>query len=42
MVLRELAARLEAAKVPTFCHVVENIPLTLNGKNERKTRSASS
>jgi acyl-CoA synthetase (AMP-forming)/AMP-acid ligase II len=35
-VLRELAARLEAAKVPDVCHVVTAIPLTLNGKNERR------
>jgi acyl-CoA synthetase (AMP-forming)/AMP-acid ligase II len=36
-VLRELAARLESAKVPAVCHVVDEIPLTLNGKNERGT-----
>ena len=35
VVLRELAARLEAAKVPAACHVVTEIPLTLNGKSER-------
>ncbi|AHH94853.1 AMP-binding protein [Kutzneria albida] len=35
-VLRELATRLEPAKVPAACHVVEDIPLTLHGKNERK------
>jgi acyl-CoA synthetase (AMP-forming)/AMP-acid ligase II len=35
-VLRELAARLEAAKVPTVCHVMEKIPLTPNGKYQRK------
>jgi acyl-CoA synthetase (AMP-forming)/AMP-acid ligase II len=34
-VLRELARRLEPAKVPDHCHVLEEIPLTLNGKNER-------
>jgi acyl-CoA synthetase (AMP-forming)/AMP-acid ligase II len=34
--LRELAARLESAKVPAVCHVVDTIPLTLNGKNERR------
>jgi acyl-CoA synthetase (AMP-forming)/AMP-acid ligase II len=39
-VLRELAARLESAKVPSVCHVVAEIPLTLNGKNERRTPSA--
>jgi acyl-CoA synthetase (AMP-forming)/AMP-acid ligase II len=36
VVLRELAARLEAAKVPTRCHVMERIPLTPNGKYQRK------
>lgn len=36
VILRELATRLEAAKVPAVCHVVAEIPLTLNGKNERK------
>jgi acyl-CoA synthetase (AMP-forming)/AMP-acid ligase II len=35
IVLRELAARLESAKVPAVCHVVDTIQLTLNGKNER-------
>lgn len=35
-VLRHLAARLESAKVPDVCHVMDEIPLTLNGKNERK------
>ena len=38
-VLRELAARLESAKVPAVCHVVAEIPLTLNGKNERRKPS---
>jgi acyl-CoA synthetase (AMP-forming)/AMP-acid ligase II len=36
VVLRELAARLEPAKVPSVCHVMAEIPLTLNGKNERR------
>jgi amino acid adenylation domain-containing protein len=36
-VLRELATRLESAKVPAVCHIVDEIPLTLNGKNERGT-----
>jgi len=36
VVLRELAVRLEAAKVPAVCHVVEQIPLTPNGKYQRK------
>jgi acyl-CoA synthetase (AMP-forming)/AMP-acid ligase II len=35
-VLRELATRLETAKVPTVCHVMEKIPLTPNGKYQRK------
>jgi acyl-CoA synthetase (AMP-forming)/AMP-acid ligase II len=35
VVLRELAARLESAKVPSVCHVVAEIPLTLNGKSDR-------
>ncbi|KAA6211324.1 long-chain fatty acid--CoA ligase [Streptomyces filamentosus] len=35
-VLRELNARLEAQKVPSVCHVVDAIPLTPNGKNDRK------
>lgn len=32
-VLRELAARLEPAKVPATCHVVRDFPLTAHGKN---------
>lgn len=36
LVLRELSQRLETAKVPSRCHVVAEIPLTLNGKSERK------
>lgn len=35
-VLRELAERLEPAKVPAICRVLPFFPLTLNGKNERK------
>ncbi|MER6947356.1 AMP-binding protein [Nonomuraea sp. NPDC000554] len=35
-VLRELAQRLEPAKVPAVCRVLPFFPLTLNGKNERK------
>ncbi|RZS32713.1 acyl-CoA synthetase (AMP-forming)/AMP-acid ligase II [Herbihabitans rhizosphaerae] len=35
-ILRELARRLEAQKVPATCHVLEDFPLTLHGKNERK------
>ncbi|MBF9132821.1 AMP-binding protein [Plantactinospora sp. S1510] len=34
-VLRELAIRLEAAKVPTDCRVLPAIPLTANGKPDR-------
>ncbi|MDQ2583556.1 AMP-binding protein [Saccharothrix yanglingensis] len=32
-VLRELAKRLEPQKVPSLCHVVEELPLTAHGKN---------
>ncbi|NKZ08317.1 AMP-binding protein [Actinomadura latina] len=32
-VLRELARRLEPAKVPSLCHVVDALPLTAHGKN---------
>lgn len=35
-VLRELNARLEAQKVPSACYVVDAIPLTQNGKNDKK------
>lgn len=35
-VLRSLAERLEAAKVPATCHIVNDFPLTLNGKSERR------
>jgi len=34
-VLRELALRLEPAKVPAICRVVDELPLTLHGKNAR-------
>ena len=34
-VLRELALRLETAKVPSACQVVESLPLTPNGKPDR-------
>jgi acyl-CoA synthetase (AMP-forming)/AMP-acid ligase II len=40
VVLRELATRLEAAKVPSVCRVLDEIPLTLNGKTERKQLAA--
>lgn len=33
VVLRELAARLEPAKVPAVCHVFDELPLTAHGKN---------
>ncbi|MFD9965305.1 AMP-binding protein [Amycolatopsis sp. NPDC058986] len=33
VVLRELAKRLEPAKVPAVCHVVAEFPLTAHGKN---------
>jgi acyl-CoA synthetase (AMP-forming)/AMP-acid ligase II len=32
-VLREIARRLEPAKVPAVCHVIEKLPLTGHGKN---------
>ncbi len=35
VVLRELARRLEPAKVPALCRTVTDLPLTLHGKNER-------
>ncbi|MFI1019117.1 AMP-binding protein [Streptomyces sp. NPDC020965] len=35
-VLRSLAERLEPAKVPATCRIVNDFPLTLNGKSERK------
>jgi acyl-CoA synthetase (AMP-forming)/AMP-acid ligase II len=40
VVLRELSTRLETAKVPSVCHVMAEIPLTLNGKSERKELAA--
>jgi acyl-CoA synthetase (AMP-forming)/AMP-acid ligase II len=33
VVLRELATRLEPAKVPASCHAVEELPLSAHGKN---------
>ncbi|MFJ6486748.1 MULTISPECIES: AMP-binding protein [unclassified Streptomyces] len=35
-ILRELTFRLEAQKVPSVCHVLDAIPLTPNGKNDKK------
>lgn len=35
-VLRELSKRLEPAKVPAACRIVEHLPLTLHGKYERR------
>jgi acyl-CoA synthetase (AMP-forming)/AMP-acid ligase II len=35
-VLKELAKRLEPQKVPSLCHVVEELPLTAHGKNATK------
>ncbi|MEV7423570.1 MULTISPECIES: AMP-binding protein [unclassified Streptomyces] len=35
-VLRELSLRLEPAKVPGVCRVIDELPLTLHGKHERK------
>jgi acyl-coenzyme A synthetase/AMP-(fatty) acid ligase len=34
-VLRELALRLEPAKVPGICRVIDDLPLTAHGKNAR-------
>ncbi|MGC4897459.1 class I adenylate-forming enzyme family protein [Micromonospora sp. DT31] len=39
-VLRELATRLETAKVPSDCRVVPAIPLTANGKPDRAALAA--
>jgi len=35
-VLRELSRRLEPAKVPATCRVLDDLPLSLHGKTERK------
>ncbi|WP_260192590.1 AMP-binding protein [Actinophytocola gossypii] len=35
-VLRELARRLEPAKVPAVCRVLDELPLSPHGKNERR------
>ncbi|MEU4770076.1 AMP-binding protein [Actinosynnema sp. NPDC023794] len=35
VVLKELAQRLEPAKVPALCRVVDDLPLTMHGKNAR-------
>jgi acyl-CoA synthetase (AMP-forming)/AMP-acid ligase II len=40
-VLRELAKRLEPAKVPAVCHVVDEVPLTAHGKNATRELAAS-
>ncbi|MGW3939010.1 AMP-binding protein [Streptomyces phaeochromogenes] len=40
VVLRELAARLEPAKVPAVCRVVAELPLTAHGKNARRELTA--
>ena len=40
VVLKELAQRLEPAKVPSACHVVDELPLTLHGKNARQALAA--
>ncbi|MGQ4491077.1 AMP-binding protein [Streptomyces sp. SAS_281] len=36
VVLKELARRLEPAKVPALCRVIPELPLTLHGKNARQ------
>ncbi len=40
VVLKELAQRLELAKVPSLCRVVGDLPLTLHGKNSREALAA--
>ena len=40
VVLKELAQRLEPAKVPSTCHVMSELPLTQHGKNARQTLEA--
>jgi acyl-CoA synthetase (AMP-forming)/AMP-acid ligase II len=39
-VIKELAKRLEPAKVPSICKVVDVMPLSLHGKNARKELAA--
>ncbi|PZG48853.1 peptide synthetase [Spongiactinospora gelatinilytica] len=39
-VLRELARRLEPAKVPATCHTFDQLPLSLHGKNARTELAA--
>lgn len=39
-VLRELAQRLEAVKVPSLCRVLDAFPLTANGKNAKQQLEA--
>ncbi|MEU3778467.1 AMP-binding protein [Streptomyces sp. NPDC032472] len=39
-VLRELAQRLETVKVPAMCKVIEQFPLTSNGKNAKQQLAA--
>lgn len=39
-VIKELAKRLEPAKVPAICKVVDVMPLSLHGKNARKELAA--
>ncbi|MFI9099253.1 AMP-binding protein [Streptomyces fildesensis] len=39
-VLRELAQRLEAVKVPSLCKVIDDFPLTANGKNAKQQLEA--
>lgn len=40
VVLKELAQRLEPAKVPAICRVVADLPLTPHGKNARQVLAA--
>jgi amino acid adenylation domain-containing protein len=39
-VLQEIAKRLESAKVPADCHVLPELPLTANGKTDKRRLSA--
>ncbi|MEV7195518.1 AMP-binding protein [Streptomyces sp. NPDC093510] len=39
-VLRELADRLEAVKVPSLCRVIDSFPLNSNGKNSKQQLEA--
>lgn len=40
VVIKELAVRLEPAKVPAICRVLDRLPLTTNGKNANRELAA--